>query len=29
MEGNDGEEKGNEDENLLWRLLNQDYKKKV
>jgi hypothetical protein len=29
MEGDDGEEEGNEDENFLWRLLDQDYKKKV
>jgi len=28
-EGDDGEEEGNEDENLLWRLLDQDNKKKV
>jgi hypothetical protein len=28
-EGDDGEEEGNENEKLLWRLLDQDYKKKV
>ncbi len=28
-EGDDGKEEGNEDENLLWRLLDQDNKKKV